>query len=114
MEVWKNVLVLFLVVLRLQLEDGRDELGETEQLSYDGIASAHQLQDGLATVVLRREKVLGHCEACAYTLKISRCEAICLNVDERRDDGEVLLRGAGGGGALVWGFPHYACAMTIM
>ena len=80
-EVWKDVLVLFLVVLRLQFEDGRDELGKTEQLSYDGIASAHQLQDGLATVVLRREKVLRHGEACEDTLKISRCEAICLKVD---------------------------------
>ena len=69
MEVWKNVPVLVLVILCLQLEHRRDELRETEKLSYDGIASAHQLQDRLATVVLRREKVLGHGEACGDVLK---------------------------------------------
>ena len=64
MEVREDVLVLILVVLSLQLEDGRDELRETQQLCYDGIASAHQLQDGLATVVVRREKILRHGEPC--------------------------------------------------
>lgn len=63
-EVGKDVLVLVLVVSGLQLEDGRDELGETEQLGYDGVPSAHQLQDGLAAVIVRREKVLRHGEPC--------------------------------------------------
>lgn len=101
MEVWKDVSVLLLVVLCLQLEHGRDKLRETEQLGYDGVASGHQLQDGLAAVVIRREKVLSHGEACGDVLKSLATKLICRRLDKRREDGEVLLCGDGGGGALV-------------
>ena len=100
-EVWKDVPVLLLVVLCLQLEHGRDELRETEQLSYDGVASGHQLQDGLAAVVIRREKVLSHGEACGDVLKSLTTKLICRRLDKRREDGEVLLCGDEGGGALA-------------
>ena len=114
MEVWKDVPVFLLVLPRLQLEHGRDELRETEQLSYDGVASAHQLQDGLAAVVLRREKVLRHGEACGDVMKSLVTKLICRRLDKRGEDGEVLLCGDGGGGALVQGFPRYACTLTVM
>ena len=68
-EIWKDIPVLFLVLPRLQLEDGRDELRETEKLGYDGIASAHKLQNRLATVILWREKVLRHGESCLEILQ---------------------------------------------
>ena len=68
-EIWKDIPVLFLVLLRLQLEDGRDELRETEKLGYDGIASAYKLQNRLATVILGREKVLRHGDSCLEILQ---------------------------------------------
>ena len=50
-EVWKNVLEFLLFISRLQPEERRNEVGEAEQLGYDRVPPADQLEEGLATRV---------------------------------------------------------------
>ncbi len=51
MEVSKDVFVFFLILLLHpgNPEDGRDVLREAQELSNNGVASAHKLQDHLST-----------------------------------------------------------------
>ena len=72
-EVRDDVFVL-LPVLSLQPEDWRDEVGETKQLRYDGIASADQLQDKLPThIPLGQEVQPRHDQPLSRVLLVLYC-----------------------------------------
>ena len=60
LKVGENKLELFLLLLRLQPEDGRDEGGEAKQFGYDRIPPADQFQEGLPTSVLFCKEVQSH------------------------------------------------------
>ena len=56
-EVGQYVAVPLLLVASLQPEHGRDEVGETEQLGYDGVTATHELEHGLSAEVFLRQEV---------------------------------------------------------
>lgn len=60
-EVANDVSILVLVALVFEVENGRDELGQTKELRYDGISPGNDPEDRLpARVVLREEVHHGH------------------------------------------------------